>query len=181
MRSSSSAPGPAALRGLLGVGRSLNGFGPRPAAVRDSIRPLQFEVRSRPPRIGITKAANCSWRYCLAAGRFVSRPWGPRRPSSAIGHAATRDPYRRCARPLGRRRSHHSHHSEAGVWFFHPRTLRPPRASHRAAAEEQDEEMTGRRSLGTDRNSALSSSCSSCALLPFFARPVLGVDDRSTT
>jgi len=69
--------GPGKLSEALGVGLSLNGL--------DLFRP-PFEISNRgrsnsevaitaSPRIGITKAAELPWRYCMAGSRFVSRPW----------------------------------------------------------------------------------------------------------
>jgi DNA-3-methyladenine glycosylase len=69
--------GPGKLTEALGVGLALNGA------------PLDeppFEIRPRAGawnaaeivtdrRIGITKAADLPWRYCVKASRFVSRPW----------------------------------------------------------------------------------------------------------
>ena len=68
--------GPGKLSEALGVGLSLNGA--------DLLRP-PFQL-SRPaggrepeitasPRIGITKAAELPWRYCVSGSRFVSKPW----------------------------------------------------------------------------------------------------------
>ena len=69
--------GPGKLSEALGVGLSLNGadlFEPPfelspPAAGRP-----EPEITAS-PRIGITKAAELPWRYCVAGSRFVSRPW----------------------------------------------------------------------------------------------------------
>jgi DNA-3-methyladenine glycosylase len=69
--------GPGKLTEALGVGLSLNGA--------DLAEP-PFEIsaptgeRSKVdvitgPRIGITKAAELPWRYCVQGSRFVSRPW----------------------------------------------------------------------------------------------------------
>jgi DNA-3-methyladenine glycosylase len=81
--------GPGKLTEALGVALSLNGA--------DLAEP-PFEV-SPPsgqwsgvevitgPRIGITKAAELPWRYCVKGSRYVSRPW-PASASSAIGRAA---------------------------------------------------------------------------------------------
>jgi DNA-3-methyladenine glycosylase len=69
--------GPGKLTEALGVGLSLNGA--------DLLSP-PFEL-SPPtgewhsaevitgPRIGITKAAELPWRYCVSGSRYVSRPW----------------------------------------------------------------------------------------------------------
>jgi DNA-3-methyladenine glycosylase len=81
--------GPGKLTEALGVGLSLNG------AELDE-PPFQISPRHGEwthveivtgPRIGITKAAELPWRYCVKGSRFVSRPW-PASASSAIGHAA---------------------------------------------------------------------------------------------
>jgi DNA-3-methyladenine glycosylase len=80
--------GPGKLSEALGVDLSLNGA--------DLLAP-PFELTERgadwwaeitaSPRIGITKAADLPWRYCVANSRFVSRPW-PASASSAVGRAA---------------------------------------------------------------------------------------------
>ena len=69
--------GPGKLTEALGVGLELNG--------RDLFAP-PFELTPPAeewggaevvtgPRIGITKAADLPWRYCVKGSRFVSRPW----------------------------------------------------------------------------------------------------------
>jgi DNA-3-methyladenine glycosylase len=69
--------GPGKLSEALGVDLSLNG---------DDLLAPPFELTERDPdsaeleitaspRIGITKAADLPWRYCIAGSRFVSRPW----------------------------------------------------------------------------------------------------------
>src|SRR4051794_33238770 len=81
--------GPGKLTESLGVDLSLNG------AELDQ-PPFQISPRNGAwnevevitgPRIGITKAAELPWRYCVKGSRFVSRPW-PASASSAIGRAA---------------------------------------------------------------------------------------------
>ena len=81
--------GPGKLTEALGVGLDLNGadlaeppFEISPSSGRWS----DVEVITG-PRIGITKAAELPWRYCVEGSRFVSRPW-PASASSAIGRAA---------------------------------------------------------------------------------------------
>ncbi len=69
--------GPGKLSEALGVDLSLNGA--------DLLQP-PFELSERQggwsdpaitasPRIGITKAADLPWRYCVKGSRFVSKPW----------------------------------------------------------------------------------------------------------
>jgi DNA-3-methyladenine glycosylase len=81
--------GPGKLTEALGVDLSLNGA--------DLAQP-PFQISARRgewsdvqvitgARIGITKAAELPWRYCVRGSRFVSRPW-PASASSAIGRAA---------------------------------------------------------------------------------------------
>jgi DNA-3-methyladenine glycosylase len=77
--------GPGKLTEALGVDLSLNGadllaapFELRPPAGEWT----QAEVVTG-PRIGITKAAELPWRYCVEGSRFVSRPW----PVSMRGRA----------------------------------------------------------------------------------------------
>jgi DNA-3-methyladenine glycosylase len=69
--------GPGKLSEALGVDLSLNGadlfappfeLGP-PAGEWADVQVITG------PRIGITKAADLPWRYCVSGSRFVSRPW----------------------------------------------------------------------------------------------------------
>jgi DNA-3-methyladenine glycosylase len=69
--------GPGKLTEALGVGLELNGvpldeppFGIGPARGEWA----RAEVVTG-PRIGITKAAELPWRYCVSGSRHVSRPW----------------------------------------------------------------------------------------------------------
>jgi DNA-3-methyladenine glycosylase len=81
--------GPGKLSEALGVGLSLNGadlFQP-PFELSDPDRAWSEAEITASPRIGITKAAELPWRYCVKGSRFVSRPW-PASASSAIGRAA---------------------------------------------------------------------------------------------
>ena len=70
--------GPGKLTQALGVGLSLNGV----ELWRDPLRLCGSGDREVPepvagPRIGITKATELPWRFCLPASRFVSRPRPP--------------------------------------------------------------------------------------------------------
>ena len=81
--------GPGKLTEALGVDLSLNGadLGESPFEISPPAgRWSEVEVITG-PRIGITKAAELPWRYCVRGSRFVSRPW-PASASSAIGRAA---------------------------------------------------------------------------------------------
>ncbi len=69
--------GPGKLAQALGIGLALNG-----APLVGG--PIQVSPRSRDrrdpeivtgPRVGITKAVDHPWRFCLAGSRYVSRPW----------------------------------------------------------------------------------------------------------
>jgi DNA-3-methyladenine glycosylase len=69
--------GPGKLTEALGVGLSLNGadlLGPpfELSAPAGAWRGVEVVTG---PRIGITKAAELPWRYCVKGSRFVSRPW----------------------------------------------------------------------------------------------------------
>lgn len=68
--------GPGKLTQALGIGLSENGsdltHGPVRIGPRESSPAMLVG-----PRIGITKAAELPWRFCLAGSRFVSRPWPP--------------------------------------------------------------------------------------------------------
>jgi DNA-3-methyladenine glycosylase len=81
--------GPGKLSEALGVDLSLNGADlfrrPFELSEPDSAWP-ETEITAS-PRIGITKAAELPWRYCVSGSRFVSRPW-PASASSAVGRAA---------------------------------------------------------------------------------------------
>jgi DNA-3-methyladenine glycosylase len=84
--------GPGKLTEALGVGLDLNGA--------DLMRP-PFELIEPEAgwdgaevvagaRIGITKAAELPWRYCVAGSRFVSRPWPPAFDGLATSRARSR-------------------------------------------------------------------------------------------
>jgi DNA-3-methyladenine glycosylase len=72
--------GPGKLSEALGVDLSLNGadlFEP-PLELAEPDRAWSGVEITASPRIGITKAAELPWRYCVKGSRFVSRPWpGP--------------------------------------------------------------------------------------------------------
>jgi DNA-3-methyladenine glycosylase len=81
--------GPGKLTEALGVGLSLNGadLDEPPFQISSPSGEWRHAQVITGPRIGITKAAELPWRYCVKGSRFVSRPW-PASASSAIGHAA---------------------------------------------------------------------------------------------
>jgi DNA-3-methyladenine glycosylase len=69
--------GPGKLCEALGVGLSLNGadlFRPPFELSQSDRSDMALEITAS-PRIGITKAAELPWRYCVAGSRFVSKPW----------------------------------------------------------------------------------------------------------
>jgi len=69
--------GPGKLTEALGVGLELNGadlFAPPFELHEPAGKWAQAEVVTG-PRIGITKAAELPWRYCVRGSRFVSKPW----------------------------------------------------------------------------------------------------------
>jgi DNA-3-methyladenine glycosylase len=69
--------GPGKLTEALGVDLSLNGadlLAPPFDLSEAADEWVDAEVATG-PRIGITKAAELPWRYCVAGSRFVSRPW----------------------------------------------------------------------------------------------------------
>lgn len=69
--------GPGKLTQALGIGLELNATSLVDGAVRIEPRPpgRAAPVLIEGPRIGITKAAELPWRFCLAGSPFVSRPW----------------------------------------------------------------------------------------------------------
>lgn len=81
--------GPGKLSEALGAGLSLNGADllEPPFKLAEPDRAWSDVEITASPRIGITKAAELPWRYCVKGSRFVSRPW-PASASSAIGRAA---------------------------------------------------------------------------------------------
>jgi DNA-3-methyladenine glycosylase len=81
--------GPGKLTEALGVGLSLNGADllAQPFELFSPDRERTDIDVIAGPRIGITKAAELPWRYCVKGSRYVSRPW-PASASSAIGRAA---------------------------------------------------------------------------------------------
>jgi DNA-3-methyladenine glycosylase len=76
--------GPGKLTEALGVDLSLNGADLLAPPFELAERGSAWEAAeiSASPRIGITKAADLPWRYCVSGSRFVSRPW-PRQPAVA--------------------------------------------------------------------------------------------------
>ena len=69
--------GPGKLTEALGVDLSLNGadlFAP-PFELASPTGEWAGAELVTGPRIGITKAAELPWRYCVSGSRFVSRPW----------------------------------------------------------------------------------------------------------
>jgi DNA-3-methyladenine glycosylase len=69
--------GPGKLTEALGVDLSLNGadlFSPPFQLGSPAGEWADAEVVTG-PRIGITKAAELPWRYCVSGSRYVSRPW----------------------------------------------------------------------------------------------------------
>jgi DNA-3-methyladenine glycosylase len=69
--------GPGKLTEALGVGQSLNGTDLAEPPFRISPREASWKHAEivAGPRIGITKAAELPWRYCVKDSRYVSRPW----------------------------------------------------------------------------------------------------------
>jgi DNA-3-methyladenine glycosylase len=69
--------GPGKLTEALGAGLELNGadlFEP-PFELTAPAGEWSTAAVITGPRIGITKAAELPWRYCVKGSRFVSRPW----------------------------------------------------------------------------------------------------------
>jgi DNA-3-methyladenine glycosylase len=77
--------GPGKLTEALGVGLSKNGADLDEPPFRISTRAASWNGTEivADTRIGITKAAELPWRYCVKGSRYVSRPW-----PVAIGRAA---------------------------------------------------------------------------------------------
>jgi DNA-3-methyladenine glycosylase len=65
--------GPGRLCQALGVTREHDGLPLDVPPFELQERAAELEV-VRAPRIGITRAADLPWRYCLAGSRFLSRP-----------------------------------------------------------------------------------------------------------
>ena len=69
--------GPGKLTEALGVGLPLNGADllQPPFRLDEPTGEWKGVEVVTGPRIGITKAADLPWRYCVKGSRFVSRPW----------------------------------------------------------------------------------------------------------
>jgi DNA-3-methyladenine glycosylase len=69
--------GPGKLTQALGIGLELNGSDLAAGPIRILPRPAEWEhvEHVAGPRVGITKAAELPWRFCVAGSRSVSRPW----------------------------------------------------------------------------------------------------------
>jgi DNA-3-methyladenine glycosylase len=74
--------GPGKLTQALGVGLEHNGsdLARGPVRVHPPLASRRPETVTA-PRVGITRATDLPWRFCLAGSRFVSRP----RPALAVG------------------------------------------------------------------------------------------------
>ncbi len=72
--------GPGKLTQALGIGLHLNATSLLGGPIR--LGPPPHSMAGEPPvvigeRIGITRAVELPWRFCLAGSRHVSRPWPP--------------------------------------------------------------------------------------------------------
>jgi DNA-3-methyladenine glycosylase len=69
--------GPGKLTEALGVGLALNGADLLAPPFELSLPDPEWAAVQviTGPRIGITKAAELPWRYCVSGSRYVSRPW----------------------------------------------------------------------------------------------------------
>ena len=69
--------GPGKLTEALGIGLDLNGvpLAGGPLEVRGRGRGWEDPAIVTAPRVGISKATEHPWRFCVAGSRFVSRPW----------------------------------------------------------------------------------------------------------
>ncbi len=76
--------GPGKLTQALGIGMSANGTSLTDGPVRILPRAGEVAAFALGPRIGIGKAIDLHWRFCLAANRNVSRP-RPAAPAEAPG------------------------------------------------------------------------------------------------
>jgi DNA-3-methyladenine glycosylase len=77
--------GPGKLTQALGIGLEHNGTDLARGPVRIHPPPAGPRVAlATGTRIGITRAVELPWRFCVADSRFVSRPW----PRAAVGEAA---------------------------------------------------------------------------------------------
>jgi DNA-3-methyladenine glycosylase len=76
--------GPGKLTEALGVGLSLNGADLLAAPFDLTSPAAEWEGAEvvMSPRVGITKAADLPWRYCVRGSRFVSRPYPPAETAS---------------------------------------------------------------------------------------------------
>lgn len=83
--------GPGKLTQALGVDLADNGSDLAHGAVRIAPRPPGRDAPATlsGPRIGITKAAELTWRFCALGSRSVSRPW-PAGLRAGLGSAASR-------------------------------------------------------------------------------------------
>jgi DNA-3-methyladenine glycosylase len=71
--------GPGKLTQALGIGLGLNGTSLVDGPIAVEARPPEWrDLRwVTGPRIGISKAVDLPWRFCVAGSRAVSKPWPP--------------------------------------------------------------------------------------------------------